>query len=307
MFIFFSSIEVNMWRYFAKPAFVFGCVFLGLTLMFGIVSRGAVRWIEIFGFRFQVSEFMKPIFVLSLSAFLSDESKDLKYKMLLAILFLIPIILVFEQPDFGSALVYMAFIFIMLIFSGISLRVLIFGALICVMILPFGWNLLRDYQKERLVSFMSPKSDHLGNSYNAIQSVITVGAGGLFGQGIGKGTQSHFQFLPENHTDFIFSSFSEEFGFFGSIILMLIYLMLFLRLWRIYVLSTESYSKLLVLGVLTIFWVQWFINVGMNIGLLPITGITLPLVSYGGSSIISSCILLGLVSGVLRQNHSKIA
>ncbi|MDO8638804.1 MAG: FtsW/RodA/SpoVE family cell cycle protein, partial [Candidatus Daviesbacteria bacterium] len=174
-------------------------------------------------------------------------------------------------------------------------KILILG-LIVLFIIPSSWFFLHDYQKQRITSFLSPNADPLGRGYNLIQSTIAVGSGELFGRGLGRGTQSRLQFLPEFRTDFIFASIAEELGFLGSVIILSLYLFLFISCIRIATLTKDIFNYLVIFGGLSMMVFQFFVNSGMNLGLLPITGITLPLISYGGSSLIATMIILGMIS-----------
>jgi len=174
-----------------------------------------------------------------------------------------------------------------------------------ILLAPFGFMILKDYQKERIKHFLNPFADPLGAGYNIIQSIITVGSGGLFGKGFGAGTQSHLAFLPERHTDFIFASFAEEFGFLGSLLVVLLYFFLLQKILKIAKTSRDDFGSYLSYGILFIISFQTFVNIGMNIGILPITGVTLPLFSYGGSSLISTMICLGLIEGVSQLGYKS--
>jgi len=292
---------VNFRLFFNISNWLYGILIILLlfTFIIGLESRGSVRWIDIKFFTIQASELAKPILILFFTKFFLN-NPPLKIKNLLISAFCIgiPIVFVFFQPDLGSAMV-LAVIWISLVYlSGIKIKdlVILFG--LSVLILPFGFNLLKDYQKERLFSFLNPESDPLGSGYNLVQSIIAVGSGQFFGKGFGRGTQSHLNFLPEQKTDFIFATTAEELGFVGVCLIVGLFALI---LWRILLIANRSNSKteaLICYSSAVVIAFQLFVNAGMNMGLLPITGITLPFVSYGGSSLISLMIVLGLVQSV---------
>lgn len=267
------------------------------VLFLGFESRGAVRWVDIFGFRIQFSEIFKPLLLISLAGFLKDAKRTSFTSLLTSFVLLIPVFfLIFKQPDLGSALLYtVTFIATVMVF-GYPLRWFIAGFLAVGALVPVFWSLLQGYQKDRVTAFLRPESDPLGMSYNAMQALIAVGSGAFFGKGLGQGTQSVLRFLPERHTDFMFATITESFGFFGGTIILVCFAVL---LYRIYVLSgmvDDPFRKIFCIGAFFLLLSQFFVNVGMNIGLLPIVGVTLPFVSYGGSSVMSSFMLLGLLS-----------
>ena len=237
--------------------------------------------------------------------------RQLRYFPIHFIFFFIPFLLVFTQPDLGTSIVYFFMWFSMMIAGGLSLFTVAFFGLVLFFLLPVGFSWLRDYQRTRILTFLDPALDPKGAGYNAIQAMIAVGSGQFFGRGLGRGTQSHLRFLPEFHTDFIFATLVEEFGFFGGFLLLLSYALLFIRI--IIVTFTGAKHTLFVFtyafGLFSMLLVQVFINAGMNMGLVPITGITLPLVSYGGSSVLSVAIGFGLLWALLKDKttHGNVA
>lgn len=302
--IIFSSIDNRIWK--KLNWYIYGIsIMLLLVTFLGPQVRGATRWIELGLFRFQSSEFVKPMFIIFLANFFSQMPKGEK-KYLFSFLLLLPLLLlIFKQPDLGNVLVYV-FIFVSItVISGLAWRYVILSGLILLFILPLFWNLLLDYQKLRLISFLNPQLDPVGTGYNALQAIIAIGSGKLFGFGLGKGTQSNLLFLPEYHTDFVFASLVEELGFVGGAISLIFYLLILMRIIAIGNNSSGS-GKYLACGIFAQFFIQLFINIGMNLGILPITGITLPLLSYGGSSIISSFISLGIVLSLVKNKRGAI-
>ena len=301
LFFFFLFTKLDFRIFENLSWFLYGgsLVFLILTFLFGQVTRGSIRWIKILDFTIQPSEIVKPFLVLFFASLLSKDEKLPLSKILGVLLFLfIPLIFIFKQPDLGSTLVVLASFFGILLASGISLSYILAGFLALVVFSPIVWFFLKSYQKVRILSFLNPYSDPLSSGYHLIQSVITVGSGEIFGRGLGRGTQSHLAFLPEHHTDFIFASLSEELGFLGAILLIFCYFVILSRILKIAQTSPSTFGSLACFGIFSLLSFQIFVNIGMNMGLLPITGITLPLVSYGGSSILATMISLGIVESI---------
>lgn len=281
-----------------------GLVFLLLLLpyVFGMVTRGAIRWIPLGSFSLQPSELVKPLLIVIFSAYLTASQKLIGYLVLL----LLPFALIFKQPDLGTSLVVAAIWLALLLNSRIEKRKLLGLLALILVCLPLGFNLLKAYQKQRLTSFINPYADPAGSGYQVIQALIAVGSGGWFGQGLGRGSQSQLQFLPERQTDFIFSAMTEELGFAAGFILILSYLWLLRRLLKIAKNAQDEFGRLVVIGVLTMIWFQVAVTIGMNLGLMPVTGITLPLMSAGGSSLLSLMVSLGLASSVWKFSHSGL-
>lgn len=286
----------------APFAYVASLILLTISY-FGPVIRGATRWIVIAGVQLQPSELVKPLLLLSFAwAMKSFPPRTVKGFFVQCILFIIPFFLVFRQPDLGSSIVYGVMWLSMMIAAGFPIRYVIIGFFISTMLLPIGWRGLHDYQQARITTFLRPGVDPKGTGYNAIQAMIAVGSGQLFGRGLGRGTQSHLRFLPEYHTDFIFATLVEELGFFGGSILLVSYGALLWRIIRPLVFGViESLIPFVYsVGFFSMILTQIVINAGMNMGLIPITGITLPLVSYGGSSLLSLAMSFGILWVVRR-------
>lgn len=296
-----SQLDFQALKNFIKPLYLIVFILLVLVLILGFETRGSMRWIPLGIFNVQPSEFAKPVLILTLAKFWSDRSPSWlnigKSLLWTAPLFL----LIFKQPDLGSALTLVAIWLGMLFTAQISIKKIFVLGLILAVVIPASWLFLHDYQKERIAGFLSPNSDPLGRGYNVIQSTIAVGSGELFGRGLGRGTQSRLQFLPEFRTDFIFASIAEELGFVGSVLILVLYLFLLVYSLIVAQKSNTIFNGLLVTGVVSMILFQVFVNIGMNIGLLPITGITLPLISYGGSSMIATFILLGMVASAAKN------
>lgn len=305
VFLFFSQTNCKTIKLYTAPIYVVSIVLLIIVLIIGAETRGAVRWLDLFGFRVQFSEILKPFFAISLSSYLSSRNNQTFRTLFLAICFFTPIFfLVFLQPDLGNALVYFAVAILTFIIFGFPLRFFLAGLIFVSLLFPVLWKFLHTYQKDRILTFLNP-NDPLGLSYNAIQSVIAVGSGMLVGRGLGLGTQSGLRFLPERHTDFIFATLSETLGMVGAILVVLTFAFLLYRIFVIFSNQEDLFGKVFSIAAFFLIFIQFFINIGMNIGIIPIVGITLPFVSYGGSSLLSSFILLGILSSLNSADVSR--
>ncbi|HSV95020.1 MAG TPA: rod shape-determining protein RodA [Spirochaetia bacterium] len=280
---------------FSTWLYLFSILLLILTMIVGKNIRGSVRWIDLGFFNLQTSEIIKPLLAISYASYLS-ENKLSKWKDFLIFLFLslIPVVFVLIQPDLGSALTLMCLPLALLLFTGHLKKLLIVGVIFFAIVIPLESKFLKPYQRQRIETFINPYKDPQGAGYNVIQATIAVGSGGVFGKGVRLGTQSHLNFLPERHTDFIFASFVEEFGLVGASFLLTAYLIIFRTCLIAGKIVRDKRSSLLSLSVFSIIAFQTVVNIGMNLGVMPVTGITLPLFSYGGSSLLSFAILIGL-------------
>ena len=278
---------------------------LVVTLILGIESRGSVRWIPLGPFNFQPSEFAKPILILALGTFWANRKTTwLNIGRSLAIM--LPLAaLIFRQPDLGTALTVSAIWFVMLVAANVSWRKIGLMVLVGLIILPIGWTSLHQYQKQRIESFLSPTSDPQGIGFHVIQSMIAVGSGELTGRGIGSGTQSRLQFLPEFRTDFIFAFIAEELGFVGAMVVLVLYGVVFIFMYLYLSRTRDKFGELVIVGVFGMIFFQMVVNIGMNTGMMPITGITLPLLSYGGSSVVTTFMSLGLVASVAKYGLKR--
>lgn len=287
---------------FAWPLYIFTILLLITTLVLGEVTRGSTRWIELGFFRLQGSEMAKPILALFLADYLGNRPPT-KFKNIFTYLCLLalPVALVLVQPDLGSAMVITAMGLGLLLIAGIPWRYVLVGLVMFALIAPPLYEHLQPYQKLRIQSFINPYADPDGSGYNVIQSVIAVGSGNFFGMGVKQGTQSHLKFLPERHTDFAYASFAEEFGFIGSALLFSAYLTIFFFWLRLAQSVSENRETYLIIAALTVFAFQAIVNLGMNLGIMPVTGITLPLVSYGGSSVLSLFSFIGMTQNLNRR------
>jgi len=288
------------------PIYFCNLVFLLAVKLFGKSFYGAQRWLDFGFFRFQPSETMKVALVLVLASVLSKKlsqnSLGLKDLIFPIVICLIPFGLTVIQPDLGTALVMGVIAASMALFTGINKKILLSLLVIVPLSLPIVWTYgLKGYQKQRVLTFVNPGKDLRGGGYNSRQSKIAVGSGMLIGRGFRKGTQSQLEFLPERHTDFIFSVLSEEHGFVGSVFVVLLFLFLFLNLTNIAQLSPDPFGSLVAIGIGSLIFWHFFINLGMITGMLPVVGVPLPFFSYGGSSILTTMAALGLVSSIARK------
>jgi rod shape determining protein RodA len=272
------------------------------TLLVGKQAFGSRRWIPLGGgFHFQVSEFVKLVIILLVTRFLTDVKSDvLEARDMLKISGLvgIPMVLVLKQPDLGTALTYLPALVVGMFLAGLRWKYMVTIIVVAVLVLPVGWHFLQDYQKARLISFMDPDRDPRGTGYQTIQSKIAVGAGGMWGKGVTKGLQTQLRFLPVPHTDFIFSAFAEEHGFVGVVVVLALYFMLIMQIVQNAQTAPDRAGMYICMGVAAILLFHVLVNAGMVVGRMPTTGIPLPLMSAGGSSVLSNFLMLGLVNNV---------
>ena len=285
-------------------------IFSGLLVLLffvGHTAGGAQSWFDFGSFSFQPSDMMKIIVILMLAKYFSRrhiEIGNFKHILITGIYALIPFGLVFLQPDFGSAIVIFCIWFGMTLVSGISKRHLLFVLGLMAVSASFLWLFVfKPYQKARIINFVQPLSDVRGSGYNVYQSTIAVGSGQLTGKGVGFGTQSRLQFLPEYETDFIFAAFSEEWGFVGVMILFILYSLVVWRIIKMSLLGSSNFEILYGAGLSIYFMTHLIINIGMNIGIMPVTGIPLPFMSYGGSHMLTEFIGLGILMGMSRNRR----
>lgn len=299
------------YRHFARMStllyFVTIAVLL-VVLFLGAEIRGTVGWLALGGFQIQPVEFAKLVLVVFLSSFISKKHSELgEWTRLIASLFLsaLLILLVLRQPDLGSGLV-LAFIWLsMIVVSGIRWKHVFVLGFLGLALLGTSWFFLADYQKARLQTFLDPELDPKGSGYNVLQSMVAVGSGGLSGKGIGHGSQSQLNFLPEKHTDFIFAVISEELGLIGGGLILFLYGLLLYRIMRIAQMARDNTGYLIAVGILALFFVHVLINLGMNMGFLPVTGLPAPFLSYGGSALLAFFLALGLLLSVYRYREER--
>ena len=273
----------------------------------GVESNGATRWINILGLSIQPSEFVKYTLILALAKYFhsihNEDHTFLNRLIIPGTISIIPVLLVASQPDLGTALIILLGAISIFWIVGLSYKFFVTGGIIVITSLPILWQFLKGYQKERVFTFFNPERDPLGNGYHILQSKIALGSGGIFGKGYMEGTQSHLNFLPEMQTDFIFTMFGEEFGFLGSLLLILIYASVIGLSISLALTCRSLFSKYLALGVCTVFFIYIFVNIGMVTGLLPVVGVPLPFISYGGSSMLAVMFGFGLLMNCyIHQN-----
>ncbi len=312
-----AAVLINPQLYRVRWRFIYGgMVFLIAIVFLAGPIRGSKRWLDLGFFRFQPSEFGKVLLVLALAGFLAERTRRLnEWRTTLAVVGLgaVPVFLVFLQPDFGSALVYSAAVGAVLFVAGtpwthiaalaaatVTAAVLVLGVLPAA-----GIPILKEYQQQRLTSFLNPARDPGGTTYNITQSKNAIGAGRLDGRGVDNATQTTLNFLPEHHTDFVFASLAEERGFVGAALLLMLYLLVVWRGLRIVALARDPFSAIVAGGIVFAFLFQVFVNVGMTMGIAPITGIPLPFVSVGGSSMIANLIAVGLLLAIHARSRAR--
>ena len=281
---------------------------LSLLFILGNVTKGAESWFKVGGIAFQPADLMKLALIIVLAKYFSRrhiEIANIRHIIVSAVYALIPFILVVLQPDFGSAMVLFFIWFGLVFVSGISVKHLVAVFTIGIVTFALAWNFaFKPYQKARIMNFINPLADLRGSGYNAYQSTIAVGSGGLLGKGVGFGTQSRLNFLPEHKTDFIFAAFAEEWGFVGSVLILIFFFIIFYKLASFALVADSTFEALFTYGVLIWIFTHVVINVGMNIGIMPVTGIPLPLMSYGGSHMLAECLALGMCAGMRRYARS---
>jgi rod shape determining protein RodA len=304
-----ALIDPDLYRRYWRAIFIGTCLVIAFVLLIGHASHGSTRWISLGFFTFQPSEFGKLLFVLALAGMLAERQRDLNLwgtTLKVVGLGLVPVLLVFAQPDLGTALVYMAALATMLFVAGVPWRHLAVLGLVVVLIVvgvlwaapAAGVSLLKGYQQHRLTCFFHPSTCPAGQAYNLKQSKAAVGSGGFGGRGVNGSTQVKYGFLPESQTDFAFSSFAEQRGFIGAALLLGLYLLVLWRGLRVVTVARDLYSAVVAGGIVVALLFQIFVNVGMTMGIAPITGIPLPFVSVGGSSLIANLAAMGVLLAI---------
>jgi len=289
---------------FSYPIYIAGLLLLIAVLIAGKTAMGAQRWLSIGPISFQPTEFFRVFFIIAFSAYLTN-SQNLEGKISVKSIFVfavLPLALLLKQPHLGSAIVLMSLFVILSALKGIHRKIITTVLLISIISIPFlghiFWDGLKDYQKNRLIAFVNPDVDPLGIGYHINQSKIAIGSGGVFGKGYLQGTQGPLRFLPEKHTDFVFSVFAEEWGFIGSLALMGIYLMLFLRGLDTAARAKDEFGKLVATGITAMFFIYFYVNTGMTLGIMPVVGIPMPFMSYGGTALLANFIAAGILINI---------
>lgn len=309
LILLFIAVRISYQKFidFSYFLYVINIAMLALVLVLGHARLGAQRWFTIGSFAFQPSEFMKLSFILALANYVGQRKgvmSDLRSLIVPCLLLGVPFILVLLQPDLGTALLMVPVFFAILLVGGARIKYIIWMIGIGLAGLPVFWHFLRDYQKQRLLVFLNPNVDPLGAGYTIIQSKIAVGSGGLFGKGWLAGTQNQLNFLPERHTDFIFSVIGEEWGLIGALVLVFLYYVIVQKAFAIADLTSDMFGRLIATGIGVLLGFQVVINISMTIGMMPVVGIPLPLVSYGGSSLLATLVAVGLLLNVFMRRST---
>lgn len=291
---------------FAIPLYVAGLILLILVVLFGIKVNGARRWLNIGVGRIQPSEIMKIAMPLMLAWYYHRHESAIRFKhhVVAAILLLVPFLLIAKQPDLGTAILVGAAGFYVIFFAGFPWKFIVGLGAAAAAAAPFAWNLLHDYQRKRILTLIDPTTDPLGSGYHIIQGTIAIGSGGVLGKGWLRGSQTHLDFLPEKHTDFIFAVFSEEWGLVGNTLLLVLYTLLIGRAMMIAYSAPTLFTRLLAGAIGLVLFTYAFVNMGMVSGILPVVGVPLPFVSYGGTALVTLFVCLGVLMSI--QTHRML-
>ena len=309
LFIVVSFFRVKFWFKFTYFFYFITLVLLVTVELYGVTSSGSKRWINLFFLNLQPSELMKVALIVFLARYYnkipSEYVSNLRYIFLPLFALIIPVFLVAAQPDLGTAILIAIGGFAVIWLAGFRLKFFLYSFFILICLTPIGISFLKPYQKSRILTFFNPERDPLGAGYQIIQSKIAVGSGGIFGKGFLQGSQSYLDYLPEKHTDFIFTLFSEEFGFIGSVGLLILYSIIIFRIVRIGSISRSNFARLFCFGYAFAIFIYIVVNLSMVLGLLPIVGSPLPIMSYGGSSMLATMIGFGIVLSA-KINHKQM-
>jgi rod shape determining protein RodA len=289
----------------AVPVYLLGVLLLLLVEIAGVTKKGATRWLDIGPINIQPSEIMKIGLPLLLAWYFHQREAALQWKdfAIATILLALPTILILKQPDLGTAILVFSSGFAVIFFAGLSWKILVGLTLSGLASLPLIWTLMHDYQRQRVLTLLDPTSDPLGKGFHIIQSTVAIGSGGILGKGWMQGTQTHLEFIPERTTDFIFSVYAEEFGLIGNFILLLIYFALIIRGFLIASGAGTLFGRLLASAVTMIFFMYAFVNMGMVSGILPVVGVPLPFMSYGGTAMITLAVGCGILMTIQRKHY----
>jgi len=309
--IFLSFINIKYWFFFGYIFYAVILLFLIWAAFYGVKASGSQRWIDLYFINLQPSELMKIAIIACLAKFYHrvqyDKGNSFKSIIIVLVILILPVMLVLSQPDLGTSILIALSGLVVIWLAGLNIKYFIYSFLIFLTSLPFFISILKPYQKLRILTFINPDRDPLGAGYQIIQSKIAIGSGGIFGKGFLKGTQSYLEFLPEKHTDFIFTLFAEEQGFFGSLGLLLLYIIIIYRILKIGSISRSYFAKLFCYGYASAIFFYVTVNMSMVLGLLPIVGSPLPIMSYGGSSMLATMIGFAIVMSAKINNKHLIA
>ena len=311
MMVFISFINIKIWHSISYLIYFVTLFLLFWASIYGITASGSQRWINLYFINLQPSEIMKIAIIVCFAKYyhrtqIYSVSKITNLAIPISIL-IIPIFLVLSQPDLGTSILIALSGIVVIWLAGVNIKYFVFSSILFIISAPFVISFLKPYQKLRILSFFNPERDPLGAGYQIIQSKIAVGSGGLYGKGFLKGTQGYLEFLPEKHTDFIFTLFSEEFGFLGSLVLLILYAILIFRIINIGTQSRSYFAKLFCYGFASSIFIYIAVNMSMVLGLLPIVGSPLPIMSYGGSSMLATMLGLGIVMSSKIYSKQLIA
>ncbi len=298
-----AQIPTQRLMHLALPLYVLGVLLLVAVALFGDISKGARRWLDLGFIRMQPSELMKIAMPMMLAWYFQKHEARLRIKeyFVATVILLIPAALIVRQPDLGTAILVFSSGFFVIFFAGLPWKVIFGLGALAAAAAPVAWNLLHGYQQQRILMLLDPEKDPLGKGFHIIQSTIAIGSGGVLGKGWGEGTQAQLDFLPERHTDFIFAVYSEEFGLLGNLILLVIYALLIGRGLQIAMNAATLFGRLLAGAITLILFVYAFVNMGMVSGILPVVGVPLPFVSYGGTALVTLCLGVGILMSISKS------
>lgn len=301
-----AQVQPDSYKRWVPWLFIAGLVMLFAVLIVGEIGKGAQRWLDLGLFRFQPSEIMKIAVPMMVAWYLSEHTLPPNARQIFfsCIIIISPMLLIAKQPDLGTALLVGSAGIFALLFAGLRWRLVFIAGSLMAACAPILWYLMHDYQRQRVLTFLNPETDPLGAGYHIIQSKIAIGSGGLYGKGWLNGSQSHLNFLPERATDFVFAAYAEEFGLIGILLLLLVYLFILMRGLLIAVQAQDTFTRLLAGSLTMTFFIYVFVNIGMVTGLLPVVGVPLPMISYGGTSIVTLLASFGILMSI--HTHKKL-
>jgi len=309
LMLFFSFHDYRTFNSYSTKLYFGVVAILTAVIFFGTTIRGTSGWIGLGKYNFQPVEIVKIILVVFLASFLSKKRTELSIFLKVissAVLIFIPFFLILKQPDFGSASIIIITWIAMLFVSGLNKKTMALLLIVGIAGFSLSFLFMKDYQKQRIVNFVNPYNDPQGSGYNVLQSIVAVGSGGIWGKGLGHGSQSQLNFLPEKHTDFIFAVITEEMGFIGAMVVVALFAVILYRIKKTAQLARDNFGYLISIGVMAILSYQIFINIGMNIGISPVAGVPLPFLSYGGSSLISMMASIGIIQSIYSKKIKTI-
>ena len=305
-----SMVDIKLFLRYAYPFYFATLALLIVVEVAGYTGMGATRWIDLKFIKLQPSELMKIALVMALAKYFHTSTlqsietvRGIVPPLMMA---LVPAALIMAQPDLGTAMMLLFTTGVILFAVGVQVWKFVALGGMAAVLMPIGWHFLHDYQKLRVLTFLDPERDPLGSGYHIMQSKIALGSGGVFGKGFLKGTQSHLNFLPEKHTDFIFTMLSEEFGLIGGVVIILVNMLILAYSYAFAMRTTSYFGKLLIIGLATNYFLYVFINIAMVLGLLPVGGVPLPLISYGGTVILSVCASFGVIMAVYINKDTNL-